>query len=195
VKTEVKERPILFHADMVRAVLSGQKTQTRRVIRPQPTDPGAELQCPYGLPGDRLWVREPWWRNDGWDPHRERVALFQNWDRSTHTQISRVDRVDHLMGDPSDEGLKRAGWVKHPSIHMPRWACRLTLLVTDVRAEHLWNITADDLEDEGFELTGDGGAWDQCREAWDEMYRRQGFPWLDNPWVWVISFVSEGATP
>ena len=136
-----KERPILCSAPDVMAILDGRKTQTRRIMKPQPnrtwpdevtphwsvggnrTLPGASnpLRCPYGVPGDRLWVREAWRLPDG---------APKGW-------------VDYRADDTRD------GFKWKPSIHMPRWASRITLEVTDVRVERLQDISEADAMAEG----------------------------------------------
>lgn len=150
------ERPILFRGEMVRAILEGRKTQTRRVVKlrhgspycivgersdgatwPMWFDPnqGPDYHpevCPYGKPGDRLWVRETWGVVEGEDGASRWVAYA-----ATPGQTRRA---------PEDSALKRC-W--KPSIHMPRWACRLVLDVTDVRVERLQDISDADALAEG----------------------------------------------
>lgn len=149
----MKERPILFSGSMVRAILAGHKTQTRRVIRWNDDGPCADCgPCPYGEPADRLWVRETW---------RPWIRGF-----SSHVQY-RADgrRGDSLGADASDAAMvlaeKNGGmwddgraqdpasvnW--RPSIFMPRWACRLALSVCGVRAERLQSISEADAIAEG----------------------------------------------
>lgn len=121
-----KERPIIFSADMVRALLRGQKTVTRRLLKPQPPVPlGFEWRHSYGQPGDRLWVRETWASLGG---PKSGPYVYR-----ADTDGERV-RVD-------------APW--RPSIHMHRAASRLTLDVVGVRAERLHDITEDDAQREG----------------------------------------------
>ena len=169
----MKERPILFSGEMVRAILDGRKTQTRRPVtvpwrgskRVAPYEPcyienDSELMArdrygdwhrmvdymhPYGIPGDRLWVRETWRQ---YDRRNECECYDFCYCPPTGTVIYRSDRDD-------DEVKWR------PSIHMPRWASRITLEVTDVRVEHVQEISAE-------RVIG--------RSA--------------NPWVWVVEFVA-----
>jgi hypothetical protein len=171
----VKERPILFKDVMVRAILVGRKTQTRRIAKPRYDDKtpcdhwmayapdfirrhcahGSEGQtCPYGQPGDRLWVRETWAINpdDG-------GAVY----RAT---------------DPDWEVCEC--WTWRPSIHMPRWASRITLEITAVRVERLQGISLDDAKAEGVETT------DQYAELWCRINGAES--WYANPWVWVVAF-------
>jgi len=145
----VTERPILFSAPMVRAILAGQKTQTRRVVKPQPElaqllthsgwsawfdGHGRPLRNPYGQPGDRLWVREAW---------------AQNWNQLSDTRMDRsyVYRADG-EGRAQDNGTDLP-W--RPSIHMPRAASRLSLEITGVRVERLQAISEVDARAEGVE--------------------------------------------
>lgn len=184
----MKERPIIFGAEMVRAILDGRKTQTRRVIKPQPYyvdfEPryekntwafwsdevlkyrnGLIVRCPYGVPGDRLWVKEAWA-----DPYDVRIPVY------------RADMATAY------EGLR---W--RPSIFMPRWASRIILEITGVRAERVQAISEDDAIAEG--VLGDEGPYDQglpsmCfRTLWDSINAKRGFGWDVKPWwVWVIGF-------
>ena len=162
----MKERPILFNGDMVRAILSGAKTQTRRPVKGvdaknwiqeprtgfgthviQAADRGC---CPFGVPGDRLWVREAFVEIAGRAHHRAGGNL-------------------HFDGKPYT-----GKWT--PSIHMPRWACRITLDVTEVRVERVRDITEEDARAEGFESR------DAFIGAWDGIYG------AGNPWVWAVTF-------
>ena len=188
------QHPILFNGDMVRAIIAGRKTQTRMVVRPQPSGAWAvppvtvsagrwtshgctsDLRCPYGTPGDLLWVREAW---------RE-VSSAMMADGSIPSQPARcVYRADRPWDGP---------W--RPSIHMPRWASRITLEVADVRAQRVQEITVDDAAAEGFLQDGDsptefGGRVRTIggfRDAWNHLYAPRGYGWSDNPWVWVVEF-------
>ena len=185
----MRERPILFSAPMVRAILAGTKTQTRRAIKApgifvssgainghgvvSMTDAGIrEVRCPYGQPGDRLWVREAW-----------KVDLNH-----------RFYRAD---GDPGGP----VPWT--PSIHMPRWASRITLEVTGVRVERPQDISEADAKAEGVHRCLDGlwsgGAWKHLRRpncyadpcnAFCDLWASINGPgsWDANPWVWVVEF-------
>ncbi len=163
----MKERPIMFTGPMVRAILDGRKTQTRRVIRPQPrwvgdpgipfrtedADPKGIIQCPYGKPGDQLWVRETWAPNEG------DVLAGKAFYRADNNTI--VER-----------------W--RPSIHMPRWASRITLEITKVRVERLQDISEEDAKAEGSAYRT------EFRDIWRSIYGDGS--WAHNPWVWVIEF-------
>lgn len=198
----MKERGILFSAPMVLALLDGRKTQTRRLVNPkmylvvdgdettgrivEQSDPQfgkcAEeyAPCPYGQPGDRLWVRETWchlpWSAgaEKQSPKDEYVGIRYRatWDRSHHLP-----------------------WI--PAIHMFRWASRITLEITDVRVQRVQDISEEDALAEGCD--GDCGVgnmrvWAEmgrCRYhfagLWDDINGKRA-PWSDNPWVWCISF-------
>jgi len=220
----MKERPILFSGPMVRAILAGTKTQTRRVVKDcglWETQPGLTdlrpitADCPYGQPGDRLWVREtfcietsqdvgyyPPPHNDGRplreveDPHGE----WGTWWERPHYKAT--DPAPELAY-PDDEGEPKVKW--SPSIHMPRWASRLTLEITGVRVERLQDISDADALSEGVErlINEDGfidyhhqwgkvikamDAASSFRSLWDSINAARGLGWDTNPWVWVITF-------
>jgi hypothetical protein len=205
----MKERPILFSAPMVRALLAGTKTQTRRVVKPQPDSDEAtgacwleidgrhqwawhsgadqdilpnETQsfCPYGQPGDRLWVREShWWFKD--EP-----------DHSCGYYPPKLTADDVEYRADGDEGRK----VWRPSIHMPRWASRITLEITGVRVERLQDISEHDAQAEGCALecmtpTGDDiGSAIHGPGGYIALWESINGPgsWGANPWVWVLEF-------
>ena len=190
----MKERPILFSAPMVRALLNGSKTQTRRAVKPSPVAdirfcggayiptnkhgdiaveaPHIASFSPYGQPGDRLWVRE----------------TFIDASSALHScVIYRADGDDQACGQ---------SW--KPSIFMPRWASRIMLEITDVRVERLQDISAADAQAEGIVPDGDGG-WhladtrhymgdpiSSYASLWE--YINGPDSWEANPWVWVIEF-------
>ncbi|WP_321865682.1 hypothetical protein [Paraburkholderia tropica] len=221
-----RERPILFNGPMVRAILDGSKTQTRRIVRDQPPvdcgfvstavfnptvidrkgleQPGPEIfgaysedgswgcKCPHGAPGDLLWVRETHDVN--------RIGYEESWSngRTYHAGIKyRADdgRADfeiseNLYQDLSDS--ESQGWT--PSIHMPRWASRITLEVTGVRVERLQAISEADAEAEGIDFLRQVPDCDETLTArdlfhclWDAVTPK-GADWAANPWVWVIDF-------
>jgi hypothetical protein len=246
----IKERPILFSGAMVRAILEGRKTQTRRVITSLPDefalakpqfqtvkyDPakgwwefsvavggGIDREvnvkgfrgklkvreydlrttdvraCPYGNAGDRLWVRESLAKRDGWP-----------WEYAadkTAVEVSSDQKTDMLV------------WAHHketnhcPSIHMPRWASRITLEVARIRVERLTAITEEDAVAEGFSASPvtnkeieecapgskereiaegmRGGTWTAKFNfglEWDAINGARGFSWGTNPLVWVVDF-------
>lgn len=188
----MKERPILFNGQMVRAILEGRKTQTRRVVKARgwkgpKVDPllsacslmhltGESVQsqmarkCPIGQPGDKLWVRE------AWEPHSMGKCLY------------RADGEDQVNSIGST-------WHKwKPSIHMSRQASRIDLLVKTVRAENLQSISEADAWKEGIRATTQsvsryvGEGVDLFVGLWDSINRDRGFGWDTNPWVWVVEF-------
>lgn len=175
-----RERPILFSDRLVQAILDGRKTETRRVVKNGP--PGLEMPCPYGLAGDTLWVREAHYI------HPNHVV----WPGLPHRRGPNGEAAFYRTGfDRAFSGRWR------PSIHMPRWASRLTLRVTEVRAERLQEITADGARAEGCpdrpvegaeQASVDALARWWVQELWDKIYQPKGLGWEANPWVWVVAF-------
>lgn len=191
----MKERPILFSAPMVRTVLAGTKTQTRRVVKPQPASsmpPGwtwkrlgvegwyavngphrSECigQCPYGAPGDRLWVREAW-----------RAMSEHNLRKPS--ELPQGTPIVHEASRHPDTGFGKL----RPGMFMPRAASRLTLEVTGVRVERLQAISERDCEIElgvaPFSL-GDE-AYPRFRNLWERINGETS--WITDPWVWVVEF-------
>jgi hypothetical protein len=175
----MKERGILFSGPMVRAILEGRKTMTRRVVKPQPVDIHGSafmktIKCPYGKPGDRIWVRETFRRED----LGEKVWYRADWNEKD---------AKELFIDQS------GGW--KPSIFMPRWASRITLEITNVRVERLQGISQDDAKVEG----ADGIDWGHGRDyggppdyigGFKRLWESINGPgsWTANPWVWVVEF-------
>lgn len=213
----MREHPILFNGDMVRAILAGTKTQTRRpapikalsfthhpegliawAVQFMKAVKGvlasysggsfteevarsiiASQFCPFGQPGDRLWVRETWashpcggtQRHDPGDGHAWGSPIY----RATFG----------AMLKPTCEGF--TPW--RPSIHMPRWACRIVLEIVSVRVERVQEISEQD-------ATAEGANWDArmypmsfyFKKLWDSVYAAKGQGWDANPWVWVVEF-------
>ncbi len=234
----MKERPLLFSAPMVQALLVGTKTQTRRVMRFQPGDdttvhvehfnqtvidrhgdeqPGPEvfgawwndgesgLRCPYGAPGDRLWVRETWAPNEG--------AAGGYLYRADHAGASALERHDLKTGACTHRVSK---W--RPSIHIPRAASRILLEVTDVRVERLQDISEADAIAEGIETMrehdkdarptgrtlglerwpGDEPHWGRPQDAYAALWEsiNGAGSWDANPFVWAVSFrILKGPQP
>jgi hypothetical protein len=208
----MKERPILFSGPMVRALLDGRKTQTRRMVKPQPdrvelfpegwgrNDGGAvnmfaPLRCPFGQPGDRLWVRESvaidYFASAPWLEPEKRHGYRADWN----------SRAADVVPEPK--------WT--PSIHMPRWASRITLEVTGVRVERLKDISESDAVAEGArrfddlpsihpygqdprwsmeEPTSAGQCLTTARFAFGNFWESINGPdsWDANPFVWVVEF-------
>jgi hypothetical protein len=224
------ERGILFSGAMVRALLDGSKTQTRRAVkgidperlgetmskaqwarvkRELPDHFGPRYFCPYGQPGDRLWVRETWgvvsnaWDDDGklidWAPDRPAKSItemrFGQGYYSGHA-IYAADGSYEWAGDDDGGGEPRSAW--HPSIHMPRAASRILLEIVSVRVERLHDISETDAVAEGLpwrhctDWMGPGGTRrdlgpvDAYRGLWESL--NGAGSWDANPWVWVVEF-------
>lgn len=200
-KTEVvKERPILMNTDMVRAILSGRKIQTRRPIKRNDSggvrlagrnwhldDPNCVKACPFGQIGYRLWVRERW-------------ATDANVDALPPRMIPQKVPVYYY----ATAQCKNYRW--RPSIHMPRWASRITLEIVDVRVERIGEISEEDAVNDGVQKSRSGELWcgaphkvhgfprqhNTAKEAfldiWNFIYSKRGLGLDTNPWVWVIEF-------
>jgi len=213
-----KERPILFSGPMVRAILDGRKTMTRRIVKPQPDSninpvciedieghpwQWASLEsrawCPYGSIGDRLWVRETWLPLDS-DHYHERGPRDRLVDNRKYPLRNGAAYAAETSGDSDSERCRiELGYKWRPSIHMPRWASRMTLEITDVRVERLCSITEDDAIREGAPAT-ENPDFDLDDPADDLEYSHlAGFiqlwetingpgSWLANHWVWVLVF-------
>lgn len=173
------ERPILFSAPMVRALLDGTKTQTRRVAKPKRSIEPMTDECRYGQPGDRLWVREAWreWSDAAWHYAADGLVLPKQRDRD----------LAAFLAQRAPLTWESYRW--RPSIHMPRAASRITLEVTDVRVERLHKISRGDAMAEGcpFANLQDG----ESPVRWYEyLWRAINGPdsWDANPWVWVVEF-------
>lgn len=218
----MKERPILFSAPMVRAILEGRKTQTRRIVKPEhevpdafawvpekgnasyardgwwcarvpgPTDghwvTGA-AHCPYGGPGDRLWVRE------SFQPLLADGVDWSDADYSTGEGYAINYVATNGVKEFYDCRNDKAFCARiTPSIFMPRWASRITLQITDVRVERLHEITESDAEAEGALMGYDGPySFHQAfnfrggfMNLWQTIHGADS--WKSNPWVWVVNF-------
>lgn len=177
-------KPIIFSAESVRAIYDGRKTQTRRILKPQPQKCQIHAKCPYGI-GELLWVRETFapcgdagavWFKAG-------IPEFRAG-RETGKWIDFPYALDNEIKPPSN--LK---W--RSPIYMPRWASRITLRVVDVWAERVQNIGHFGAMSEG--ITYDyaspgGGTIMQFAKLWDSINAKRGYPWDHNPWVWVVEF-------
>lgn len=180
------DRPILFSSEMVKAILKDQKTMTRRV-----NSIGeyyiSDKKCPYGVVGDRLWVRETWYYEEHMHDSTEGTPDLPG-DLYSHRLVFKADCPDY----PVNVGVGQHGW--RPSIFMPRWASRITLEITDVKVERLQDITEEDAEREGISdewpiLPVYDTAKKRLRNLWDSINGgKPGKTWNDNPWVWVIEF-------
>jgi hypothetical protein len=200
----IKERPLLLRGDLVQDIYAGRKTQTRRPVKRalfhRMTDEAnvfgegfiSTNDCPYGIPGDRLWVRE-------------------TWCKAYDDVFYRAD------GDPKfTDGTPYSGLIGKwlPSIHMPRWASRLTLEIVSVKIQRLLDISEADARAEGKDPIHKGvvatiettnlatketqrivhenkegrTARQRFLDSWDKIYAAKGFGRNENPWVWVIEF-------
>jgi hypothetical protein len=225
---------------MVRAILYGRKTQTRRVMKVQPQpdasvtvehyyptvidrhgdmQPGKEifgahwndgeqgLRCPYGAPGDTLWVRETCWAESTFDGDGVRYPADHVWRIIENTQEASEAwcKLARYGGDAALDNQTNTG-MRVPSIHMPHWASRITLRITDIRVERLQDISEDDARAEGAKA-GDWPERPECDCNEDDCAACSHYPalhkpafryiwnkingpgaWDDNPWVWVVAF-------
>lgn len=182
----MKERPILFSGPMVRAILDGRKTMTRRIVKPQPGDHhsdegyGAMHRCPFEV-GMRLWVREKWRPYSG---VHKRIIEFPDGG------FIPVESAPEVWSSPKTRVPN--GWC--PSIHMPRWASRITLEIVSIRVERLDTISEADAAAEGVSLELESTPWGVLPTpfwwAFRNLWQSINGPgsWNDNPWVWVIEF-------
>jgi hypothetical protein len=225
----MRERPILLNAEMVRAVLDGRKTQTRRMLTPRqlkmidaaasigecyPLESGLQHEnsqsyyrewCPFGAVGDRLWVRETFatlGNEDGcpidWNDNlvkgggQEAARIYRASCEQRPGNYGLWSIPDDAFWKPHTENMHYEGtWV--PSIHMPRWASRITLEITGVRVERLQDISDSDAKAEGCWYGRGGGEpdfavspADHFPTLWASIYGEES--WQANPWVWVIEF-------
>ena len=203
------ERPILFSGEMVNAILSGAKTQTRRVVKPPPAEhteiwnrekgvaehseawfSNVLRRCPYGHPGDLLWVRETWFPAPWSDGNKDFVKPLYRADAESDGYVHGFDAGEDK-------------W--KPSIFMPRWASRITLKVEGVRVQRLQDISEEDCYDEGIDDSqiqlAQTVALPPCtvniptpktvyRDLWDSLNKKK-HPWSSNPWVWAVTFSKE----
>lgn len=214
----MKERGMIFNAEMVRAILDGRKMQTRRIVKSDCMDIGEKddgtlwpwrehdnggdywYSCPFGEVGDRIWVREafqgPLVSEELLEEYRAYPEKFENPEYCEYA----ADGGPRPEYCDLDDNL-RHGW--RPSIHMPRWASRITLEITGVRVERLQNISDEDVDAEGFAgdyptsalpalFPGEPSDWshlsmqDCYGVLWKSIYGEES--WQVNPWVWVITF-------
>lgn len=219
----MKERPILFSPAMVQAMLEGKKSQTRRIITlrefKSSDTPGYDWtfrdhrclwhdykadrfvreKCPYGTVGDRLWVRE-----SGWIDDEKRFFAYH----STPT-LSRcaddprgvfIEVAPEEVSSWSKDDYEKGGWKRCPSIHMPRWASRITIEVIEARVQRLQDISDEDILAEGIPENPEGvfpqsigwlTSWrkSQFQKLWDSLSgKKPGCAWKENPFVWAVSF-------
>lgn len=206
-EARIREKGLIFNSEMVRAILDGRKTITRRIVKlshergmVNPVVRGrngeissitcrlAPMLCPFGQPGDRIWVRETWAEAGASAPE---LKLYRaNYPEHVPSHYENVPPVDEIR------------WT--PSIHMPRWASRITLEITGVRVERLNDISETDAEAEGIDMealfdaqdcydciadhnmTGRPTVTGKFKYLWESIYGEES--WQANPWVWVITF-------
>ena len=191
------DRPILFSAPMVRAILAGTKTQTRRALKVQPLDvlpmkgekfgkewvglmtcdpkPGETIfRCKFGVPGDRLWVRE-----NGWERPERTPKMMRDGADTWSPYYFDADGY----GEADAAQFKEWGFKRRPSIHMPRWASRITLEITGIRVERLQVISDEDAIAEGMPIDD---AKHDYMGLWNKINGAGSY--AANPWVWCISF-------
>jgi hypothetical protein len=215
-KKQVDEHPIIFSEWSTNRILAGEKTQTRRiadypqfkncgpdggwwpVVNTADTPFGNEtpVECPYGQPGDVLWVREAFRLPEIYDDMSPREYI----DEIAYDRKSYPVRYEADGGGTIKWGLPKGGIVewgrKRPSIHMPRELCRLHLRVEDVRIERLHEISEDDAMAEGVEpvtrrrTSVHGGTTTSASVAFKKLWKEiHGIgAWEENPWVWVVEF-------
>lgn len=172
---EIKERPILFSAPMVRAILEGRKTVTRRPVKgaglnfladftPEYVAMPENSFCPYGQPGDRLWVRETWYCD-----HFEvqKGPYLQPADMHDLDQSREDGELVYAADGLAPYEQEQPTW--KPSIHMPRWACRILLEITEVRVERLQNISEDQAKAEGCFFTDYGQQCAHGGTGWKDI--------------------------
>jgi hypothetical protein len=242
----MKEHPIIFSGPMVQAILDGRKSVTRRVIKPQPpswithgryrcfgatddlpwelcSDEGASagfVRCPYGKPGDRLWVRETWaiayWEGAEYQVDYGTGIEHDAWPVSYDGSLAELAQnpppdwhIVYRAECATSAEIETFKW--RPSIHMPRWASRITLEVIGIRVERVQDITEPDaiaegvgygyqmnagwpdyghIEDGICTLTQDTAVM-SFATLWDSINAKRGYSWDSDPWVWVVEFELE----
>jgi hypothetical protein len=214
----MQTKPIIFSTEMVKAIMDGRKTQTRRVIRPQPIcEEGVHLQtdgrvisytpdrgrwewrrevwlggidrlerfCPYGKPGDRLYIRETW----------NAISVTRQWWHETPGTCAEKSAlnwyVKYKAWNFGGENANVPRWI--PSIFMPKWASHITLEVKRVRVERVQSATWEDLCEEGLPQSVEDtqqppAVVEWFRNLWDKINKKRGFGWSVNPWVWAVDF-------
>ena len=205
------DRPIIFSAPMIRALLEGRKSQTRRVLKLAGRAP--DYIGPHGCQDDpTCWGWEmpdiggyvtvggddkdhlPGWRN-GW---RDWQGAYAPGDRLWVREAFSYDRLDVERDGIlppwhwADGNPESGDWSRpKPSIHMPRWASRLTLIVTDVRVQRLGDLTDEDAIAEGIDVTCGLTPSVTYAILWDKINAKRGYPWKSNPWIVALTFRTE----
>lgn len=196
--------PILFSTPMVQAILEGRKNQTRRVVKPQPSITGVsafndgehpQMKCPYGQPGDVLWVRETYYAYGRWVKNGLTKSGKQKYKFDDFTTLSgRSYKYEDCKPAFVKTGKKNeTGWYKRPSLFMPKEACRLFLQIKNIRVERLQDISEEDAKAEGVETLGlypgyDVSAKGKFEGLWNYIHGNTDENWNTNPFVWVIEF-------
>lgn len=208
----MKERPIIMGAESVLAILEGRKTQTRRVINPQPSvtyqwwrgllrrgwhGEGSTLfQADYPLRhmpkcrwqvGDRLWVRETWRVGMREDPYWRYKGVQYKADELCPE--NEKDELPLLVLPEAKDMEVSPSW--RPPMFMPRWASRINLEITDIRVERLPDISNKDAKAEGVQrevIAGHEYYLGNYHDLWNSLNAKRGYPWESNPWVWVVTF-------
>jgi len=201
------EHPILFSTEMVKVILKGNKTQTRRIFKDTTehhspynpaylerwkNDSGWENICPYGKIGDTLWVRETF-------AYRIDVDIDKEREKAKHYLMYKANG-----GSPYNHMNWHSYTNWKPSIHMPRWASRINLKITDIRIQKLQDVSENDAFEEGMNKqiatylgistpeSQEEFNFTACRRVfhalWDYINAKRGYSWESNPWVWCISF-------
>ena len=197
----MEERPMIFNAKMVNAILSGRKTQTRRPLKKQYANvigdvlhrdvwygcelnvysPENEIYCPFGKVGDILWVKETFWEDRG--------NILYDCDQTMKWANGEIEPHKDKW---SDQVLRVEGWKKRPSIHMAKLQSRIRLEITDIRVQRVQDITEEEAKAEGVKpdrFLGEGQiGMTSYREGfagiWTDIYGT----WDSNVWCWVIGF-------
>lgn len=197
------EKPIIFSGEMIRQILAGNKTMARRSIKPQPVnglfysegfnvwlEPRRKAlgrmykyKCPHGKAGDHLWVRETFLISNG------------NFAPTLEEELTKKTNILYYASD-NPRYRDKDKW--KPSIHMPRWASRITLEITNVRVEKLQDISEEDAKAEGVNSAIAGHSGYEASPVktyrtgfvylWNSTYAEKGYGWEVNPFVWVIGF-------
>jgi len=219
--TELKERPILFSEPMVRAILEGRKTQTRRIVKDGPAmdccihwsdnevyrNSRCGEMCPYGLPRERLWVRESFTPCEGPGHHcKISDATYVCYRDGAQKHVSSGEITPWRLPNPPDWSKQKSNPFS-PSIHMPRWASRIDLEIVCIRVERLNEISHHDALQEGLIEWSDpprvttlhyglnrADCWETSAPAafkrlWSTIHAADGpNGWAAKPWVWVVEF-------
>lgn len=234
----MNEHPILFSTDMVKAILNGTKTQTRRVIKPKvaynanyesinglgyhqwyqsPILMTYQRKCPYGISGNKLWIRETWSPVMSYEDgvairYKDNTELFRevpeelcDWHEREWTRHDNFFKSQGVKNSSDREFDYDGLWIQgqywpfekwHPSIHMPKFCARIWLDVLSIRVAKLQDISEDDAIAEGIS----GGDWlgdpiGEFAKLWDSINKKRGYGWDKNPWVWVVNFPIQNRKP